>query len=187
MPWIRSGSTGTGNIQNPPALDGQLGKSEHLFQVSQEVRRLIHTTNAIEGFNRLLRKVTKTKSVFPTDGFFATTVHFLRNSSFARELLFASLDSMPCTANCPLSALNTAKGRWPSANSRSSFTLKPEAVFAFSFAVVFGCPAMDIVTSFLLWMGSCFPAFTEGAGLSLSSALRHLASREYGIQTAQAG
>ena len=33
----------------------------------QEVRRLIYTTNAIEGFNRQLRKVTKSKSVFPTD------------------------------------------------------------------------------------------------------------------------
>jgi transposase-like protein len=31
------------------------------------VRRLIYTTNAIEGFNRQLRKVTKAKSVFPTD------------------------------------------------------------------------------------------------------------------------
>ncbi len=28
---------------------------------------LIYTTNAIEGFNRQLRKVTKAKSVFPTD------------------------------------------------------------------------------------------------------------------------
>ena len=32
-----------------------------------EVRRLIYTTNPIEGFNRQLRKVTKAKSVFPTD------------------------------------------------------------------------------------------------------------------------
>lgn len=31
------------------------------------MRRLIHTTNAIEKFNRQLRKVTKAKSVFPTD------------------------------------------------------------------------------------------------------------------------
>ena len=28
---------------------------------------MIYTTNAIEGFNRQLRKVTKNKSVFPTD------------------------------------------------------------------------------------------------------------------------
>ena len=37
------------------------------FKYPQEVRRLIYTTNAIEGFNRQLRKVTKSRSVFPTD------------------------------------------------------------------------------------------------------------------------
>lgn len=37
------------------------------FKYPEEVRRLIYTTNAIEGFNRQLRKVTKSKSVFPTD------------------------------------------------------------------------------------------------------------------------
>ena len=37
------------------------------FKFPQEVRRLIYTTNAIEGFNRQLRKVTKAKAVFPTD------------------------------------------------------------------------------------------------------------------------
>ena len=37
------------------------------FKYPQEVRTLIYTTNAIEGFNRQLRKVTKAKSVFPTD------------------------------------------------------------------------------------------------------------------------
>ena len=38
------------------------------FKYPQEVRRLIYTANTIEGFNRQLRKVTKSKSVFPTDG-----------------------------------------------------------------------------------------------------------------------
>ena len=37
------------------------------FKYPQEVRRVIYTTNTIEGFNRQLRKVTKAKSVFPTD------------------------------------------------------------------------------------------------------------------------
>jgi transposase-like protein len=37
------------------------------FKYPQEVRRLIYTTNAIEGLNRQLRKVTKAKLVFPTD------------------------------------------------------------------------------------------------------------------------
>ena len=44
-----------------------MAEPEHLLQVPQEVRRLIYTTNASEGFNRQLRKVTKAKSVFPTD------------------------------------------------------------------------------------------------------------------------
>jgi len=37
------------------------------FKYPQEMRTLIYTTNTIEGFNRQLRKVTKSKSVFPTD------------------------------------------------------------------------------------------------------------------------
>ncbi|WP_371367088.1 IS256 family transposase ISDku1 [Sporomusa rhizae] len=37
------------------------------FKYPQEVRTLVYTTNAIENFNRQLRKVTKAKSVFPTD------------------------------------------------------------------------------------------------------------------------
>ncbi len=37
------------------------------FKYPEAVRRLIYTTNTIEGFNRQLRKVTKSKTVFPTD------------------------------------------------------------------------------------------------------------------------
>jgi len=37
------------------------------FKYPQEVRTLIYTTNQIENFNRQLRKVTKSKPVFPTD------------------------------------------------------------------------------------------------------------------------
>jgi len=37
------------------------------FKFPEELRCLIYTTNNIEGFNRQLRKVTKSKSVFPTD------------------------------------------------------------------------------------------------------------------------
>ena len=37
------------------------------FKYPVEVRRLIYTTNTIEGFNRQLRKVTKSKAIFPTD------------------------------------------------------------------------------------------------------------------------
>ena len=37
------------------------------FKFPPELRKLIYTTNTIEGFNRQLKKVTKVKSVFPTD------------------------------------------------------------------------------------------------------------------------
>ena len=37
------------------------------FKYPEQVRKLIYTTNAIEGFNRQLRKVTKSKTVFPND------------------------------------------------------------------------------------------------------------------------
>ena len=36
------------------------------FDYPQEIRRLIYTTNTVEGYNRQLRKVTKTKASFPS-------------------------------------------------------------------------------------------------------------------------
>ena len=38
-----------------------------MFKYSPEIRKLIYTTNAIENFNRQLRKVTKTKSAFVSE------------------------------------------------------------------------------------------------------------------------
>ena len=37
------------------------------FQFSEEIRKIMYTTNILEGLNRQYRKVTKTKSVFPCD------------------------------------------------------------------------------------------------------------------------
>jgi putative transposase len=37
------------------------------FDFPYDIRRLIYTTNAIEGYNRQIRKVTKNKTVFPTE------------------------------------------------------------------------------------------------------------------------
>lgn len=68
MFWIPLGSAETRNTRkfpNPGRLTGPI--SAPISSTPQEVRRLIYTTNAIEGFNRQLRKVTKSKSVFPTD------------------------------------------------------------------------------------------------------------------------
>jgi len=37
------------------------------FKYTEEIRRIIYTTNTIEGFHRQVRKVTKTKGAFPND------------------------------------------------------------------------------------------------------------------------
>ena len=37
------------------------------FEFPQEIRHLIYTTNAVEAYHRMVRKFTKTKSIFPTD------------------------------------------------------------------------------------------------------------------------
>lgn len=37
------------------------------FEFSDDIRRMMYTTNIIEGVHRQFRKVTKTKSIFPTD------------------------------------------------------------------------------------------------------------------------
>lgn len=37
------------------------------FKYGKEIRLIIYTTNTVEGFNRQIRKVTKSKSVFPND------------------------------------------------------------------------------------------------------------------------
>lgn len=37
------------------------------FKYPSEIRKIIYTTNSIENFNRQLRKITKAKTIFPTD------------------------------------------------------------------------------------------------------------------------
>ncbi|CEJ07138.1 Transposase for insertion sequence element ISRM3, partial [Acididesulfobacillus acetoxydans] len=37
------------------------------FAFPREIRRLIYTTNTVEAYHRQLRKITKTKTAFPTD------------------------------------------------------------------------------------------------------------------------
>jgi len=55
-----------------------------LFEYGAEIRRLIYTTNSIEGYNRQLRKVTKTKGAFPTDEA-ACKLLFLVNREITRK------------------------------------------------------------------------------------------------------
>jgi transposase-like protein len=49
-----------------------------------EIRRLIYTTNTIEGYNRQLRKVIKTKGAFPTDDA-ARTLLYLAKSEIVQK------------------------------------------------------------------------------------------------------
>ena len=37
------------------------------FEYPAEIRKIIYTTNAVEAYHRMVRKFTKTKSIFPTD------------------------------------------------------------------------------------------------------------------------
>lgn len=37
------------------------------FDFSPRIRKIIYTTNALEGFNRQVRKYTKSRTIFPTD------------------------------------------------------------------------------------------------------------------------
>ncbi|NJN28529.1 MAG: IS256 family transposase [Cyclobacteriaceae bacterium] len=43
------------------------GKLSTYFDYDEQIRRIIYTTNAVEGFHRQVRKVTKNKGVFPND------------------------------------------------------------------------------------------------------------------------
>lgn len=45
------------------------------FKYPQEMRTLIYTTNALENFNRQLRKATKSKSIFPNDNALAKSLY----------------------------------------------------------------------------------------------------------------
>lgn len=59
-------------------LEGWLDKWDNLstyFCYGHQIRRLIYTTNTIEGFNRQLRKVTKARAVFPTDDSLKKTLY----------------------------------------------------------------------------------------------------------------
>ena len=55
-----------------------------MFEYGAEIRRLIYTTNSIEGYNRQLRKVTKTKGAFPTDEA-ARKLLFLANGNITKK------------------------------------------------------------------------------------------------------
>lgn len=54
------------------------------FQFPPEIRALIYTTNCIEGLNRGIRKVIKTRSLFP-------------NEEAAQKLIFLAIENSTAT------------------------------------------------------------------------------------------
>jgi putative transposase len=73
------------NSKYPIVISSWYNNWENLstyFNYPPEIRKIIYTTNTLEGFNRQLRKVTKTKSVFPTD------------DSLRKSLYLATVDIM---------------------------------------------------------------------------------------------
>lgn len=75
-----------------PVLGSWFDKWENLstyFCYGYQIRRLIYTTNTIEGFNRQLRKVTKNKAIFPND-------EALRKSLYLTTTDIIKKWSMPC-------------------------------------------------------------------------------------------
>lgn len=73
-------------------LENWLDKWENLstyFSYGYQIRRLIYTTNSVEGFNRQLRKVTKSKALFPNDDALKKTL-YLSTRDIIRKW------SMPC-------------------------------------------------------------------------------------------
>ena len=58
------------------------------FDFPDEIRPMIYTTNAIEGYNRQLRRVTKNKTVFPTE-------EAIRKSFYLAHRDIAAKSTMP--------------------------------------------------------------------------------------------
>ena len=54
------------------------------FKYPPEIRKIIYTTNSIENFNRQLRKVTKTKSVFPSDDALFKSIYLAMHDATAK-------------------------------------------------------------------------------------------------------
>ena len=63
-------------------LDSWISKWDNLstyFNYEEKIRKVIYTTNILEGYNRQLRKVTKSKAVFPNDGAVLKSIYLATN------------------------------------------------------------------------------------------------------------
>jgi transposase-like protein len=67
------------------------------FKYPYELRKLIYTTNIIEGYHRQLRKVTKTKTTYPTDEAL-TKIIYLATMDITKKWSVAMRDWRSCLA-----------------------------------------------------------------------------------------
>jgi len=65
--WIRTVLVKMGYPKISQSWKSRWAELSTYFKYPQSVRTLIYTTNSIENFNRQLRKVTKSKAIFPND------------------------------------------------------------------------------------------------------------------------
>jgi len=64
------------------AKDRNWSELTTFFEYPPEIRKIIYTTNAVEGYHRMVRKFTKSKSILPTDDSIRKTLYFcVRNIS----------------------------------------------------------------------------------------------------------
>ncbi len=49
------------------------------FEYPAEIRKIIYTTNAVEGYHRMVRKFTKSKAIFPTDDSIRKVIYMSAN------------------------------------------------------------------------------------------------------------
>ena len=94
------------------------------FDYSAEIRRLIYTTNTIEGYNRQLRKVTKTKASFPSQEavrklLYLANVHIIKK--WTRPIVswpFVSRIGFPYEPGCQLSPKDSLRLARPQGSLR---------------------------------------------------------------------
>ena len=65
------------------------------FKYPSDIRRIIYTTNTIEGYHRQLRKVTKTKTTYPTDEALIKII-YLATTDIAKKWIRPPLDWPKC-------------------------------------------------------------------------------------------
>ena len=65
------------------------------FKYPCDIRRIIYTTNTIEGYHRQLRKVTKTKTTYPTDEALIKMI-YLATTDIAKKWIRPPLDWPKC-------------------------------------------------------------------------------------------